>query len=243
MFGDDDAVEFGPGLTASNISFVRNGDDLVIRIVGTTDELTIAGEFDNYIGYTNRDIERFVFADGTVITKAEVMASLTVGTSGNDVIEGFFTNDTLIGGTGDDTLYGRDGSDRYLFNLGDGHDTISESVEFVNLVDNDRIVFGAGIAPSDIVLSRSDNALTLAINGTNDSVTITAQYAFANGFTWNDVEYVEFANGTVWSKRDMANMLMGGTPGNDTIVGTFQNDNIVNGGRIPGQWGGVKAGH
>ncbi|MEC9067301.1 MAG: calcium-binding protein [Pseudomonadota bacterium] len=128
-----------------------------------------------------------------------------------------------------DSLYGGDGSDRYEFNLGDGQDTIYETVEHANLDDDDRLVFGAGILPSDISLSRSGNALTLSIDGTSDSVTINGQFAFSSWFSWHDVEFFEFADGTLWTKRDVSNFLTGGTAGDDVIISTSQTDEI-NGG-------------
>ena len=225
-FDDDDKVEFEAGIAASDVSFSRNGEDLIVSIAGTTDQLTIVNQFENYVGFTNNDVESFHFADGTVISKAQIMADLTVGSAGDDVIYGFYTNDTIIGGQGNDILRGLDGSDRYEFNLGDGQDTIYESVEYANIADDDRIVFGAGILPGDIDLSRSGNALTLSIAGTTDSITISGQFAFQSWFSWNDVEFFEFADGTEWTKRDVANMLLGGTSGDDTLIGTFSNDEL-----------------
>ncbi len=225
-FDDDDRVEFTPGITQSDVTFERDADDLIIRINGTADQLTIAGQFDNYVGFTDHDVETFHFADGSVVTKAAIQTQLTTGTGGDDVVRGFHTNDTLIGGTGNDSLYGADGSDTYLFNLGDGQDTIFEDVEYANLDDDDRLKFGAGILPSDVILSRSGDALTLSVSGTTDAVTIAGQFAFTSWFSWNDVEFFEFADGTIWTKRDVSNFLSGGTSGDDVLLGTFQSDEL-----------------
>lgn len=228
-FDDNDRVEFAAAVSAQDVTFERNGNDLIVRIAGTTDVLTIAGQFNNYVGFTNNDVESFHFADGTVITKADMMSQLTIGTNGDDTIIGFHTDDTLSGGAGNDHLYGMDGADRYEFNLGDGQDTIHESVQFANIDDTDRVVFGAGILPSQVTLSRSGNALTLSIDGTSDSITVNGQFDFSSWYSWNDVELFEFADGAVWTKRDVANRLMGGTTGDDTLTGTFENDEL-NGG-------------
>ncbi|MEM0929729.1 MAG: calcium-binding protein, partial [Pseudomonadota bacterium] len=225
-FDDHDVVEFEAGIARADLGLERVNDDLIISIAGASDTLTIAGQFENYVGFTNNDIETFRFDDGSVLTKAEIMAEMTMGTSSDDTITGFYINDTIIGGAGNDSLYGHDGSDTYIFNLGDGQDTIYETVEYANISDNDRIVFGVGIAPEDITLSRSGNALTLSIDGTSDSITVNGQFAFASWFSWHDVEFFEFADSTVWTKRDVSNFLMGGTTGDDVIVGTFENDEI-----------------
>ena len=47
-----------------------------------------------------------------------------VGTAGDDVLSGTEFAETLIGGPGDDQITGARGDDTYLYNLGDGHDTI-----------------------------------------------------------------------------------------------------------------------
>src|SRR5207247_9024181 len=44
--------------------------------------------------------------------------------SGNDTLMALYDDDVLIGGTGNDTLYGSLGNDTYLYNPGDGDDTI-----------------------------------------------------------------------------------------------------------------------
>ena len=49
------------------------------------------------------------------------------GTSGSDTILGQAGDDTLTGGLGNDTLQGGLGSDTYVFNLGDGQDTIFDN--------------------------------------------------------------------------------------------------------------------
>jgi len=49
--------------------------------------------------------------------------------SGNDILIGGKGNDTLSGGTGNDTLTGGDGEDYFVFNLGDGQDTITDFVQ------------------------------------------------------------------------------------------------------------------
>lgn len=48
------------------------------------------------------------------------------GGAGNDIIGGEAGDDTLDGGTGDDALYGGDGDDVFVYQPGDGHDTIAD---------------------------------------------------------------------------------------------------------------------
>ena len=70
---------------------------------------------------------------------------------GNDTLSGRNGNDILHGGTGNDVLYGEGGNDTYIFNLGDGQDKIDEQ----NMTTPaDKVVFGEGITPDDITITR-----------------------------------------------------------------------------------------
>lgn len=150
----------------------------VVLGLGGTDSITLdnAGTWD---GLT------LTFADGSVVTGADIMASATkvdnltlngttgkdnlLGGAGNDTLNGLAGNDTLAGGKGDDLLNGSKGNDTYLFGAGDGHDTI---------VDNDSTWFNSdllkitGAKSSQLWFSRSGNNLDVSVIGTKDQVTI-----------------------------------------------------------------------
>src|SRR5262249_12642595 len=74
------------------------------------------------------------------------------GQGGNDTIHGGAGDDTLIGGTGNDSLIGGAGSDIYLFNSGDGVDTIYDGG-----TDGatDTVQLGEGITPDDVTVTES----------------------------------------------------------------------------------------
>src|SRR5437763_862553 len=80
-------------------------------------------------------------------------------TAGNDTIAGFNTNDTITGGLGNDNLQGGSGNDIYVYNRGDGNDTITEAA---NAGNPDKLVLH-GIATGDVSLVRSGNDVTLTI--------------------------------------------------------------------------------
>jgi RTX toxins and related Ca2+-binding proteins len=121
----------------------------VLAIAGTGDRITIRHQLDIPADV----IEQFVFADGTILSAADMLArasaadaidltqnavdqgnvingtsgnDVLTGGSGNDTVYGFGGNDTLGGGAGNDALYGGAGDDTYVFNLGDGRDLVSE---------------------------------------------------------------------------------------------------------------------
>ncbi|MBY0345420.1 MAG: hypothetical protein K2P98_00960, partial [Neisseriaceae bacterium] len=105
-------------------------------------------------------------------------ADFLVGNSGNDVINDSEGNNLLVGGAGNDritgsgTFHGGAGddvltagslssSDTYLFNIGDGKDSITD-VGYSNT--SDKLVFGAGIVAANVRLSKIGNDLVFKIS-------------------------------------------------------------------------------
>ena len=148
---------------------------------------------------------------------------------------------TYRGGAGTDTLHGTSRADLYLFDLGDGHDTLHE-VEVTGQPTGqvDVLRFGPGITPADIPIRRSTADLVLAHTNGNDSVTVKSWFTVP-GSSANQVERVEFADGTTWSHIDLtawALMVTGTEQGerlegvgtfNDTLYGLGGNDTLVGG--------------
>jgi len=226
--GNIDTIRFGADIAVNDIEFGRNGNDLLLNINGTSDQLRIQNW--DYYGDAYR-IERVEFADGTVWGAADLPSQLSglpfTGTSGNDNLSGDSGNNTLDGGAGNDTLQGGSGNDIYVFNLGDGQDTIYEYDTTAGNVDTIR--FGAGISANDIGFGRSDSNLLLSINGTADQLRIQN---WGNGDA-HRIERVEFADGTVWGAVDLPSQLSGlpltGTSGNDNLSGDSGNNTLDGG--------------
>jgi Ca2+-binding RTX toxin-like protein len=136
------------------------------------------------------------------------------------------TADLLDGGAGSDILEAADGSDTYKFAHGYGSDIVRETVTNVNLAENDRLVFGADVLPSDVSFARDGDDLLVTMAGTGDSLRIEGQFNFVSWFSWNDIERFEFADGTTWTDVQVAARILGGTAGNDHLVGTFRSDTL-----------------
>src|ERR1044072_3244005 len=97
-------------------------------------------------------------------------------TAGADTIAGSARADTITGGTGNDSIDGREGADVYLFNRGDGQDTISDTGAGVG---QDRIEFGANIGEADVDFAHGTNFndLVIAIRNTTDRITVKDYFA------------------------------------------------------------------
>ena len=94
--------------------------------------------------------------------------------------------DSQVGGAGNETLIGGTGNDSYQFTRGDGQDLVVDSGG-----SDDRLAFGAGINPFDLVLSRQANDLRIAVYGSADQVTVQNWYGGAS----NQVETIQAGNG------------------------------------------------
>ena len=118
------------------------------------------------------------------------------GGDGNDGLYSGGGNDMLDGGAGDDFLSGGSGSDKYVFNLGDGKDTILDYQPPSTVSDGseDKILFGNGIKAEDVSFVCEKNDLLLRYS-VKDSVRIKDVYFYETGSRFQ-IEKVEFSDGT-----------------------------------------------
>ena len=110
-----DVVRLIGGISASDITVVRQGDDLVIELVGTDDILRVESHFDQE-GASKRYVDAIVFDDGNVLDVGpsqfdNINVSSQSITDGDDELHGTSADDHLDGLAGDDRIYGKDGND------------------------------------------------------------------------------------------------------------------------------------
>ena len=282
-----DTLRFGPGISPSDLVLTRfpgaaapdvqgglfdpstaltDDGSLLIGIAGTSDSIQIYRQFliqpVYQQGTDSSGIERFEFADGTIMTRTQLEARLTLApsTSGADAIYGGAAADRLEGKGGDDLLVGEDGNDTYVYNVGDGKDTIRETYAIDegngfsrspmagNVISNDTLQLGAGITADEIVFTRPDAfGEDLVISFANHAGSITIEGQFRNIFhlpfnsTGTQVTYyygteitaidtIRFADGTEWSREDIYAKSVRSTVGDDVVDGFFRPDETLDGG-------------
>jgi Ca2+-binding RTX toxin-like protein len=217
-------------LTATDVTVARDGEDLTVTINTTGEVITVQKQFQSN-GYWG--IEKIEFSDGTFWDRETILETGTVGNDvdfqgmdGNDTLQGNDADEVYRGGHGDDTLIGDRGSDAYVYSDGDGNDVIHED-SWANDVDTLQFT---NINADDISAAHVGNDLKITVLGTGDMITVTNQWYT----TWGDfgLEKIQFADGTSWD-RDAIMALEAqpiiGTPGNDTIEGTSEDDIITGG--------------
>lgn len=147
--------------TTDDITFVKQGDNLVLKITVGDGEKSIT--FINWFTESEYRVALFEFKDGVEYTEAQLKSIVPItetltsgddvwegtegydavdGNEGNDLLDGKEGNDVLLGGAGEDTLIGGDGADN--LKGGEGDDQLipdkavkGESGEYIVSVDYD----------------------------------------------------------------------------------------------------------
>ena len=134
--GDQDVLRFKAGVSLADVMFIRSGDDLVAKLLNSTDKVTVVG------AYSTNPLHRVEFADGRSIRLADLslatgqqqatagsdvinllaMGETVDALAGDDTVRGGAGNDTIDGNAGTDTLYGGSGND--TIRGGDGYDSL-----------------------------------------------------------------------------------------------------------------------
>ncbi len=235
---NQDSIQLGSGLTPNDVTLTRSGDDLIIRLNGSDDQLTVQSYF-QADGASSFTVENLRFDGDAVWNYATVKANVGLlingsndgepltggqgndalfGQGGNDTLDGGAKNDVLDGGLGNDSLRGGAGDDTYRFGKGDGQDVIAGNTEATP--QNDTLSFKVGVALSDVRLSKSGTSLLVKIANSTDQVTIEDFfYQDTPTNVRNAVKQLEFANGIKWSLANIttqiaATILQGNANGN-----------------------------
>ncbi len=197
-----DRIIFGDGIVIGEFSITGDQSQIVFNFKDGG-SITVDGWFNG-----DEQVERFEFADGTKWNIAELGRHLELGTDGDD---NFDYSDASIhlgfrGGKGDDVLRGGTGEDTFYYDLGDGHDVISEAGGYL-----DKIVLGSGITPDNITISATDRDFTFTFE---DGGTLTVDNW--RDFRGNMIDIVEFADGTKWNRHELNLNLKIGTDADDS---------------------------
>lgn len=204
----NDRIVMGSDINKDDIYLSRVNDDYVIKFKSSPgDQITIP-----YQTKAFNQIEKIQFSNGEEIDLTDPNLEFSYlgsesddhleGSAGNDVIDGGAGDDRIIslagddvitGGTGDDYIQGSAGNDTFIFNQGDGKDTIEESytVNPEGDLGNDTIQFGSGITEADLSYFISGNDLIINFkNYPDDQIKIIGQF----GELSNQIENLKFTN-------------------------------------------------
>lgn len=174
-----DTVSASISYTLSNDTLNLSIEKLVLRDSGDAHLVTVAGQqVEDYRVY--KDLS-------------------ATGNDLNNTIVGSFGHNTLAGGKGSDLLIGGIGGDTYVFNRGDGSDTVVEQdILFINFtkyldgvayqtsicgsaqIDSNTIDFSSAADSSQLWFVHKGNDLQVSVIGTADKVTLKNWYTGYN---------------------------------------------------------------
>lgn len=251
-----DSVRFAHA-KSEDVTLTRNGNDLIISINGTTDQVTIKDQFHARqpglaTAYNDfaRGIAEIIFADGVVFDAMDIAKAVSHPQATNDVIYGTGQMDYLDGGAGNDVLNGGNEGDVYVFGIGYGNDMIADATTlhtgisqnpndpvYYATLDNPDMLYLKDISFSQVSFTWGEdrNDLLITVNDTQDSILIHNQFwASYNilGQMWMDrIEGFVFADGTSLTWDEVMPMMTAAakTSGNDTIYG-FSIEDVLDGG-------------
>jgi Ca2+-binding RTX toxin-like protein len=183
---------------------MRSGDDLILRVSGSSDAVTLKSFF---LG-GDAAIDRVEFASGGEITSDQFFSvfglnnpdsagspdyqgmpdernfgtyvsgtadgDTIIASSGADLIDGGAGDDWLQGNSGNDYLMGGEGADTYYFASGDGRDSINN---LSRGSDADTLQFADGVDESDLWFSRDGDDLLADFRNSSDQVRVQGWYS------------------------------------------------------------------
>ncbi|MEL6207060.1 MAG: calcium-binding protein, partial [Pseudomonadota bacterium] len=199
--------------------------DLVLRVAGRSDTITVEGQFTSDI---SRVVEVLEFADGTTwnANRLRETAFENQSTDGDDTLLGTAQRDSLSGGLGNDTISGLAGGDTYLFGRGDGMDVIDD-----NGSGGEDTIAIAGFTPAETTVVRASGAnddVVFSFANSTDTLTVIGGLGTD---TADRIETVQFEDGTLWDLSAFRNRAAAdqNTAGDDTIFGSSGADTFTGG--------------
>ena len=193
-------------MALAEVSFQRDGNDLLIAKNSGTDSIRIKNQYANATSNEAQVIVNLEFEDGQILKpnqiedllKAKANGSSTVfgtsddddieGSTGSDIIYGGYGYDVLNGSSGDDVLIGGADADTYAFSGNWGKDTIIDfgSENHMYFRDTNR---------TDVEFVRVGTDLLINKINTADSIMIRNQYADSTSSDAKVIVHWEFADG------------------------------------------------
>lgn len=234
-----DVIYMGAGITESDLSYARDGQDLVITVGTSGDQITIQNAYYNTAptGFAGDHmyyaIDYIRLYDGTVIDMLEVMSrpdvNILIDPNGDlrnaaldgtnvfdDIIFGEGGNDDIEGHGGNDTLYGGDGDDDIYG--GDGDDLIYGGA------GDDYVLGGEG---NNIIYGDDGDDYLYVVNSTGQNEIYGgagADQLTATNYEGNTYMDGGAGNDTLISNEAADTFFVGNGDGDDILYGKYGND-------------------
>lgn len=213
---------------ATRLGAQRIGQDLIIKVLDTQDQVTVKGWFDGPnngpdLVYTLSPVGYSL--DRAAIEKMLQPGVLVNGTSGNDTLtaSGTGQGDTLVGGLGDDQYQVKSSQDVVRELPGEGVDTVwfgnpnggAYSLNTPDAANVENLRFATGGGLGNVSMHLTGNALDNQIGVLNASI-------FTNDMVLMGLD----GNDTLYATKYGGDTLIGGA-GNDTYVIAYSASHVI----------------
>ena len=222
-------LQMGPGITASQISVTSDSSGNLYLTDGVSgDQVKLDNQLNNgYFGANEYGVATVNFADGTVWTRQQLLDLATTGTAANTLMHGTAAANVFDSKGLARYAQGRGGADTFIYKTGYGQLEIDADA---NAATTTAVLqMDAGISASQVSITKdSSGNLYLADGVSGDQIKLDRQlnsgYYGANEY---GVATVNFADGTVWTRQQLATMAAtGGSALSQSIVGTSGTDTL-----------------
>ena len=229
--GMENSIQFGYPIVPDDIQAVVENGTLVLRVGASGDAIRFDG-YDPAMAEMPPPVGQFDFWNGTSLSFADFLRrgyeivgtpeqDNLMGTAGSDRIRGLAGNDLLNGGTGDDT---------YLFEAGDGVDTIDD---IAGPGEGNTVVLPDEYTMDNIRLSHDPDSATLILTatGSQNEIHLTG-FDRLNPMGDRAVQFFQFGpDGAILAYEDLLarGFDIEGGDDNDTLLGTAVADRIYGG--------------
>ena len=208
---DEDTINlsaFGADLSYSDLTITATTD-------GTGTIITVPGEDGENNGIT-------ITLEG--VTSTDVTESMfEFSNAGDNTIAGTTADEIITGGTGDDTMTGGGGGDTFVFEPGDGDDTVTDFSTADDKID--LTAFGRDVSFDDLTIAATtDGTGTVVTLPGDDGDTITLQGVTSTDVTADLFEFLAVDDTLTGTTADE---IITGAYGDDTMTGGGGSDTFV----------------
>lgn len=252
-------VQFGEAVDPTNFSVDVWNDLLILKYSGTD----VVG----IVGGVAGSIARYRFGGGMELSYTELIGryletptlgidpygrQYMMGGRFSDAIFAPYSQMTISAGRGDDLVYILGGGNRFVYNIGDGVDTLKRQA--VDVSGNgggldtspNTIVFGSGITPADIRLVQSIQdgiwQVSIAVGSGEADRIVLGDIAVGDPTSGAGFNFA-FEDGTQLTYADLFARSLAGSSGDDQVVGTSGDDLIGGQGGHDALFGGAGDDH
>ena len=208
---EQSVLQFGSGISATDLSIATDGyGDVIVQLGTTGDEIGLT----NMLSGTQYGVGSFAFADGTTLSAAQIEAGLATIAAASTTLYSTLSSETLDTKGYFSAIQGNGGADTIIYDPGYGNLSITEQ----SYPDPEQSVlqFGTGISEADVAVSQDQNGdIILGIGSPAAEITLVGMLES----DLNGVAAVEFSDGTTWTAAQVIAMTETGSPDHTTLVG------------------------